>query len=110
MISKVDKEKFGLKPHQIQMIQKVFVDFPEISEVWLYGSRARGDFQRASDIDFCLFDEIGFSIYLDILNKLDDLYIPFKFDLTRFKKLDNQNLKNNILKEKKLFYKKPASA
>jgi uncharacterized protein len=96
--------EFGLKAHQIEMIKNTFSQFPEIEEVWIYGSRARGDFGRASDIDLCIIKPtIDHSTYLKVFSELDELFIPFKFDLTVFDKLTNDKLKESIQKEGVVF-------
>jgi predicted nucleotidyltransferase len=50
--------------------------------VILYGSRANGNFKVGSDIDLTL---LGKDINLTLLNKvdniLDDLYLPYFFDI-----------------------------
>jgi len=102
----VEPVKFGLKAHQIEMIKQVLTKFEQIQEVWIYGSRARGDFGRSSDIDLCIKDAIDFSVYLSVLTELDELFIPFKFDLVRFDKLDNPKLKANILLDGQIFYRR----
>ena len=96
--------EFGLQPHQINMIRRVFERFPQIQEVWIYGSRSRGDFGRASDIDLCLKDPVDFGTYSQIFGQLDELFIPFKFDLVRFDELENEKLKENIRREGQVFY------
>ena len=44
----------GLSPHELDFIRGVFHRFPAISEVVLYGSRAKGTHRPESDIDLTL--------------------------------------------------------
>ena len=44
----------GLAPHEIDLIRQVFRHFPAITEVALYGSRAKGTYRPESDIDLAL--------------------------------------------------------
>ena len=46
--------KFGLKESDIELIKKVFSNYPEVEKVILYGSRAKGTYKPASDIDLTL--------------------------------------------------------
>lgn len=99
--------KFGLTENTIQKIQAVFVVFPNIDEVVLYGSRAKGTFKNGSDIDLSLKGE---QLNLDTLNslslKLDDLLLPYTIDISIYKMIDNADLIEHINRVGILFYKK----
>lgn len=45
---------FGLDPKHIAAIQRVFRCFPEIDQVIIYGSRAKGNETKGSDIDLSI--------------------------------------------------------
>ena len=89
--------KYGLEDDIIVKIQNVFATFPQVEKVILYGSRAKGDFKPGSDIDLTLFGE---SIDLSIMNQiglmLDDLLLPYTFDLSVFKHIRNKELLEHI--------------
>lgn len=99
--------KFGLKEEQFRQIQAVFEQFPEIETVLLYGSRAKGNFRPGSDIDITL---IGKGLNLGLLNKLseqlDDLLLPYMFDISIYQQIKNPNMKAHIESVGKDFYKK----
>lgn len=99
--------KFGLTENTIQKIQAVFAVFPNIDEVVLYGSRAKGTFKNGSDIDLSLKGE---QLNLDTLNslslKLDDLLLPYTIDISIYKMIDNADLIEHINRVGILFYKK----
>ena len=46
--------KYGLSDQVITKIIDVFTKFPEVKEVILYGSRAKGNYKRGSDIDLAI--------------------------------------------------------
>ncbi len=46
--------KYGLSEQTRQKICDVFVQYPQVEEVVLYGSRAKGDYKNGSDIDLTL--------------------------------------------------------
>ena len=46
--------QFGLEDKYFEELTTIFRSIPEIEEVVIYGSRARGDYQRVSDIDLSL--------------------------------------------------------
>ena len=50
-------EDFGLTASVIAMIRKVFSHYPPVTEVRVYGSRAKGNYRAGSDIDLSIMDE-----------------------------------------------------
>ncbi|MFY7651234.1 MAG: hypothetical protein ACOVQE_00960 [Chitinophagaceae bacterium] len=45
---------FGLTTITINKITSVFIKYPEIEEVVIYGSRAKGNYKKGIDINNCL--------------------------------------------------------
>lgn len=79
-----------------------------VEEIWLYGSRARGDFSTRSDIDLAILcpqaSESDWFEVETIIEKADTL---LKIDAVRLDKLSkSDSLRGNILKFKKVLYKK----
>lgn len=99
--------KYGLEDDIIKKIHKVFVNYPEISEAIIYGSRAMGNYRPASDIDITF---IGETLTLSIINKveweLDDLLLPYTFDLSIYNKISNVDVLNHIKRVGTIFYNK----
>ncbi|MCK5521535.1 MAG: nucleotidyltransferase domain-containing protein [Thiomargarita sp.] len=99
------KMKYGLKEQTINKILKVFQSFPEIEEAILYGSRAKGYFKPGSDIDLTIK---GKNLNLQLINKidlkLDDLLLPYTFDLSIYNQIDNSDLLEHIKRVGKDFY------
>lgn len=101
--------EYGLKENVIQRIQSVLANFPEIEEAILYGSRAKGNYKNGSDIDLTLK---GKQLTLTILGKvdeqLDDLLLPYTFDLSIYHQINSPELLDHMNRVGKLFfYKKP---
>lgn len=99
--------KFGLPENTIQKINSVFNHFPEIEEVNIYGSRAKGDYREGSDIDITmkgekLTEEIRSKVWLDI----DALNTPYLVDLSVWHLLSSEDLKEHIRRNGKVFYSK----
>jgi predicted nucleotidyltransferase len=100
----------GLEPGDIKKIRKVFSAFKEIDIAKIYGSRAKGTFRPASDIDVCLFGEhLNLTILHEIEFQIDDLLLPFKFDLSIYHQISNPDFKDHINRVGKIFYKKDIS-
>ena len=89
--------KYGLTTTQINKIKTVFNKFPEIEKVLIYGSRAKGNYRPSSDIDLSLFgNNIDLSLLLKIEMDLDDLLLPYKFDLSIYDKIKNPEFVDHI--------------
>lgn len=98
---------FGLSDNTIDKMSGVFTNYPQIEEVIIYGSRAKGNFREGSDIDICLkgdllSEEICSRIWLD----LDDLDLVYLIDLSLQKSLSSESLLKHIDRVGKFFYKK----
>ena len=78
-------------------INPIFKKYGEIERVVLYGSRAKGNYKPGSDYDITL---VGNNINLSILNKIsldiDDLLLPYKFDISIFNHIKNTELIEHI--------------
>jgi predicted nucleotidyltransferase len=99
--------QFGLKENIILGIKNVFLFFPEVEEVVLYGSRAKGNFKAGSDIDLALKgDKINSLLINKISLQLDDLYLPYTIDLSVFCRINNAALINQINHTGISFYRK----
>lgn len=102
---------FGLTKETVQNITSVFEEFPQIEKVILYGSRAKGNYKRGSDIDLTLMGE---NLNLTVVNKIemaiDDLLLPYSFDISIFQQIVNPELKDHIERVGITFYSKATSS
>ena len=97
--------KYGLRKDIIEKINTVFADFNLVDEVVIYGSRAKGNFKNGSDIDLSLKgDKLSLKELNKISNVLDDLLLPYTFDLSIYHNIDNPDLSEHISRVGKLFY------
>ena len=98
--------RFGLKPETIDVIRSVLADFGCITEAVLYGSRAMGTFRPGSDIDLALktTNEIPRSLAIDIETRLDDLDLPYSFDISLLAQISNADLREHIDRVGVVFY------
>lgn len=99
--------EFGLSDTEINKINQVFSSFPEIEEVIVYGSRAKGNFRAGFDIDMTLTGkDLNLHLINEVNGKIDDLLMPYMFDLSILKQIKNQDLTDHIRRIGKTFYKK----
>ena len=87
-------------------LRHIFKKYP-IQKVLLFGSRARGDFKKTSDVDLAVFSENisdrEFNLIVDEINEIDT---PLSFDVVHFEKLKKDSLKEKILKDGVLIYER----
>ena len=108
MIREINND-IGLKDQQIENIKQVFSGYNHVDEVIIYGSRALGNYRKASDIDLAIKGEnLNSTDEMRITFDLDDLMLPYKFDITIYKHIKNRQLRHHIDQFGKVIYKKQA--
>lgn len=97
---------YGLSDFQYDQIVKVFASNKEVDKVILYGSRAKGTQKPYSDIDITILgDNLNLSVLQKIEIELDDLLLPYKFDVSLYNSIDNNDLVEHIKRVGKTIYK-----
>ena len=104
--TQIDKKKvlnmvndFGIKNNIIVSIKNILSDYP-VEKAYLYGSRARGDYNNTSDIDIAVKGKTIDSTKVNlIINDLELLDTALTFDVVNFNDLGKKELKDNISKE-----------
>ena len=79
--------KFGLTPEQYTLVVETVVRPLEAlgASVWCYGSRARGDHQKFSDLDLMVESSIPVSKFVSqIQEQLMNSHFPLKVDLVEY--------------------------
>jgi len=97
---------FGLKQQHIDLINACFAQYPQIEQVILYGSRAKGNYKNGSDIDLTIVGDLDFRSLLKLENQLDDLLLPYKMDISLHHKINAPDLLEHIQRVGLLFYEK----
>ena len=86
-----------LKDFELELILKVIMDYKEVEQAILFGSRATGKAKPNSDIDICLKGiNVTSRIQNSISSILDELPLPYFFDIINFQTLTNERLKKHI--------------
>ena len=99
--------QFGLKAHVNQQIVDVLKKQSEIKSAILYGSRAMGNFRPGSDIDLTLTGEsLPNSVVARVENEIDDLLLPYLFDISILSHIENPNVVDHIHRVGITFYQK----
>jgi predicted nucleotidyltransferase len=98
--------QFGLREKDMQYLQHIVSSIPAIDKVILYGSRATGNFEKASDIDLAL---VGENISLHDVAHIHYLLenespLLLWADVLHYDKLKNEELKKRIDLHGKIIY------
>lgn len=100
-----ENNSIGLTDLEMQKLISVLSSQPNIKKAIVYGSRAKGTNRRFSDIDMTL---VGSKLTRHDLNHvamlIDDLLLPYEFDLSLYSSLKNENLLEHIGRVGKVIY------
>ena len=87
----------GLTLDDLNKLTSLFAKNEHIERVVLYGSRAKGTFKPFSDVDITLFgNAITHQDLSQLLFDVDDLLLPYQFDISIFNMLKNSDLIEHI--------------
>ena len=97
----------GLSVDTTEKIKRTLSQFTGVEKAVLYGSRAKGNYKSASDIDLTLYG-IGLSqeTLMEISIALDDLLLPYTIDLSLYTSLDNGALREHIDRVGLIFFQR----
>lgn len=97
--------EFGLPPSTVDTIRQILADVPAVEKAVIYGSRAKGNYRPGSDIDLTLFgDALDLDTLVQIATRLDESPIPYQVDLSIFKLIEHEGLREHIERAGQLFY------
>ncbi len=100
--------RFGLREKDMQYLLKLFVSFPSIEKVILYGSRANGHFEKASDIDLAIVGSTVTNNEISHIHSQIECESPILLwaDVLHYETLKNQELRKKIDDTGKIIYTK----
>ena len=87
----------GLPPADSAAVLKLLKQQQGVEQVLLYGSRAMGRNHSGSDVDLCLVaPSLKLEDVLVLVAHLDDLLLPWRFDLQLQHRIDHPGLLEHI--------------
>ena len=94
----------GLSNRITDLLRAEVRRFPEVRAVYLYGSRARGDYSPQSDIDIAI-DAPGLTQqnFAQLWSAIDALPIAFPLDCVWLQALPESPLKAQIERDRRVF-------
>lgn len=107
----VNMPDFGLPEQTLVTVRGILADCPEVEKAILYGSRAKGNYRKGSDIDLTLVGaELNHRLLARIAGQLEESAIPYQVDLSLKDRIDNPNLLSHIERVGKVFYERRVEA
>ena len=100
-------KRFGLAEEDIEKLCGVFQRYPQVRQVVVYGSRAKGNYRPGSDIDLTLMGHLDWQTFNQLEVELDDLLLPYQIDLSLYEHIANAELKAHIDRVGKILFTKP---
>ena len=86
----------ALTGRELKLIKQVFGRHPEILAVRLFGSRAKGTHTPRSDVDLALWGDVDDLGAEAIAAELDELPLPYHFDVKPFASISLQSLRDHM--------------
>jgi predicted nucleotidyltransferase len=97
----------GLSDDTTEKIQRTLSQFVDVEKAVLYGSRAKGNYKSASDIDLTLYGAgLSQDMLMEVSMALDDLLLPYTIDLSVYTSLDNDDLREHIDRVGLIFFQR----
>ncbi len=88
--------EFGLTAAQHAQIAGVLGEYPGITAVRVFGSRAKGTHRATSDLDLALSGTLDWRDVARIAGEFDDLDLPFRVDVLQYEALTHEALRAHI--------------
>ena len=93
-MSTVMTEDIGLTNEEMQKLVAVLSTQPNIEKAIVYGSRAKGTNREFSDVDMTLMGKnLSHSDLNQVALKIDDLLLPYEFDLSLYSSFTNVSVR-----------------
>ena len=95
----------GISKRFINELQSYCSKNHQLEKILLFGSRARGDYHRSSDIDLAVFTKrISHTEQNLIEHAINEMSTPLKIDVVFMDRLKKEKLISNIIKEGVIIY------
>ncbi len=102
---------FGLRNSDLRMIKEVFQNHPGVSEAFIFGSRAMGNYKEGSDVDIALKGDMSPQTLIAISAELNEVIpLPYKFDVIAYSQILSQELLHHIDQHGISFYSQRSSS
>jgi predicted nucleotidyltransferase len=88
---------YGLMERDMQTLTGIFQKYPEVSSVYLFGSRAKSTHKQGSDIDLAVVGKGGTDKVLRAIKAdFEESSLPYNVDVASLATVEHQELKEHI--------------
>jgi len=102
--------QFGLSERDTNVLVTIFRQHTAVIEVWIFGSRAKGNYKKGSDIDLAIMNKgVSERELSHIKTEIEESSLPYIIDLIDFTTLKHRELKEHIERTGVSFYKRKLS-
>ena len=99
------KNKYGLSERDLKTIFDILEKYPEVKEVHMFGSRAKGSYKQGSDIDLAIMNPgVNPTSIMRISSAFADSSLPYKIDLVDFHTIQLNDFTDHIIRVGIVFY------
>lgn len=106
----METKKFGIEKDILDKIIEIFKKYKQVKKVCIFGSRARGDHKKTSDVDICIWlEDDGENLIYRIEDELEEVDTILLFDIVVFSSITKESLKDIIIKEGVVIYERENS-
>ena len=106
-MTKPDKTPFGLSVRDMNTFRELFWKYPEVHEVHLFGSRAKGNYKPGSDVDLAIINEgVNAGTITKLIADFSESSLPYTVDLVNLPLLKPGDLTEHIKRVGIVFYKR----
>ena len=99
---------FGIAPTVAAKLRKLFENTPAIRQVWVYGSRGRGDHRPQSDIDLMVdAPDMSAETFSILWNSVEELGLIYRVDLELWQRVGDAAFRERVGRDRKVFWEPP---
>jgi predicted nucleotidyltransferase len=90
------KNDTGLSNEVTRIIAAAIAAHNNVTRAIIFGSRAKGNYRKYSDIDICLYGDISATEAQNITGELEELNLIYDFDVVAYNEIASDALRDHI--------------
>ena len=101
------RNAYGLTARDMNTLHSILAAQEVVTRVYLYGSRAKGNYHTGSDIDLAIMNEgVSSLLIARMLGVFEESSLPYFVDLLDFTKLPEGGMRSEIMRTGVLLYER----
>lgn len=101
----MNRYRLGLTERDIDTLEGILKKHPEVQEVWIFGSRAKGSYKAGSDIDLAVMNKgVSTETMSQIKGELEESSLPYRVDIVDINATRHADLAEHIKRAGMVFY------